>query len=178
MPGVEVAGVQPLDRVQARVGAQRRRELAVADVDRPDLGGAGREQHLAEAAGRGAEVEGDRALRVEPEDVEGVAELQPAARDVRQRVPLDGERRAWADPRRRLRHAHAVDPDGARRDQRLRPRPAVGEPGRHQRLVEPPGHVPSFASRAGVKARAATARHARLGLDAGPTRSPTIGKAP
>ena len=43
----EVAGVQPLDRMHPRVGAERRRELAVADVDGPDLGGAAGEQHLA-----------------------------------------------------------------------------------------------------------------------------------
>ena len=46
-------------------------ELPPADVEGVDVAGAAGEQHVGEAAGRGADVEGDPAGRVEAERVQG-----------------------------------------------------------------------------------------------------------
>ena len=136
--GGEVAGVQALDRVHPRVGGERRRELAVADVDGPDLGGAAGEQDLGEAAGRGAEVERDGARRVEAEDVERVHELQRAARDPGVRVGVDGRgpRRTARAAAGRVAGAPSTRTTPASISARARAR-RRGEAGGDQRLVEP-----------------------------------------
>jgi hypothetical protein len=101
-------------------------------------------------------------------------------------------------------HAQRPDPGGGEIEQRRAPQPASSDhkhPRRAQPLLPRPadlaqhdmpriprdllrceGHpgsplLPCFAIRAGVKARAATAL-ARLGLDAGVNRSPTMDEAP
>ena len=76
--GDEIAGVQPLARDDARVGGEARIKLAVADVDGEHLARAALEQHLREAAGRGAEVERDAAGRRIAEPVEPGDQLQRA----------------------------------------------------------------------------------------------------
>ena len=90
------ARVRALEDGDARVGAQARVELPVADVDRDDASGAALEQDVREAAGRRAEVEAVPPVRVDAERVEAVRELLPAAGDVRRRAP-----RARAGRRRR-----------------------------------------------------------------------------
>ena len=60
---IDVADVLALEHDDARVLAERPRELAVADVDRVDPRGAAAEQHVGEAAGRRADVERDHARR-------------------------------------------------------------------------------------------------------------------
>ena len=60
--------------------AQARVQLPASDVDRIDAPRAAREQHLGEAAGRGADVEADAAGRIEPEMIERGRELHAAAR--------------------------------------------------------------------------------------------------
>ena len=47
----------PFEDEHARIGPQLPVELAVADVERDDVPGAALEQHVGEAAGRGADVE-------------------------------------------------------------------------------------------------------------------------
>ena len=54
---IEVADVLALEHDDARVLAERPRELAVADVDRVDPRRAAAQQHVGEAAGRRADVE-------------------------------------------------------------------------------------------------------------------------
>ena len=77
MPGVEV-----LDDDDARIVAQPPVELPVADVERDDARGAALQQHVGEAAGRGADVERLAAGDGDAEGVERVRELQAAAADV------------------------------------------------------------------------------------------------
>ena len=50
-------------RDDARLAAQPRMQLTAADIDGIDAARAAREQHLGEAAGRGADVEADAAAR-------------------------------------------------------------------------------------------------------------------
>src|SRR5215467_7293142 len=57
----EVAGVDPLEQHDPRVRPELRRELAVADIDGINASYAASEQHVAEAARRGADVECDGA---------------------------------------------------------------------------------------------------------------------
>ena len=64
--GGQRADVGALVHPHPLVGAQRPGQLAVADVDGDDLGGAAAEQHLGEAAGGGAGVEGAAARRRRP----------------------------------------------------------------------------------------------------------------
>ena len=57
-------------------------ELAAADIDRIDFGRSAGDQHVGEAAGRGADIERYRTLRVEAEGIERRRELSSAAGDV------------------------------------------------------------------------------------------------
>ena len=77
-----MARVRALEHDDARVGAQLRVELAVADVDRVHARGAALQQAVGEAAGRRADVEADAARGIEPERVERARELLAAARHV------------------------------------------------------------------------------------------------
>ena len=89
----EIARVDALAHVDARVVAELVGELAVADVDRDDARGAALEQAVGEAAGGRADVEAALALRRDAERVERDAvELVAAARD-EARARGDGERR-------------------------------------------------------------------------------------
>ena len=72
-----------------RVGTQRPGQLPVADVDRDDLGGAGAQQHVGEAAGGGAGVQAAPAGDRQPERRERAsapASLCRRARRSRSRV--------------------------------------------------------------------------------------------
>ena len=71
----EGPGVDPLHGHHARVLAQLLGQLAVADVHRVHPGGAPGEEHIGEAAGRGADIDGHAAGRVDPERVEGGDQL-------------------------------------------------------------------------------------------------------
>ena len=79
----QVPGVEVLDDDHARVVAQRPVDLPVADVERDDARGAALQQHVGEAAGRGADVERLAPVDGDAEGVERVRELEPAAADVR-----------------------------------------------------------------------------------------------
>ena len=81
----------------------------MADIDRRDMGSAALQQHLREAAGRGADVERLAAGGIEAEMVEPGNQLQRRARDIGLRRIVDGDDRsrakrpgrACARPRRR-----------------------------------------------------------------------------
>ena len=79
------ARVDALEHDHARVVAEPRVQLAVADVERDHARGAALQQDVGEAAGRGAEVEAVEPGGVDAEAVERVGELEPGARDVRRR---------------------------------------------------------------------------------------------
>ena len=128
---VEVACVHPLEHDDARIGPQPRVELPVADVDRDDPRGAALQEAVGEPAGGGPEVDAVLASRVDAECVQGMRELLAAARDESRR-PLDLERDVLADLLPRL-----GEPDHeAREHERLRLRPALGEPSLHEHDVE------------------------------------------
>ena len=80
---LEVAHVLAFEHDDARILANRPRELAVADVDRIDLRSAALQQHVGKPAGRRANVESDHATRIDRESVEPFDQLQRAARNVR-----------------------------------------------------------------------------------------------
>ena len=61
-------------------------ELPVGDVERDHPVGAALQQAVGEPAGRGADVEAGAPGDVDPKRVEGVLELDPAARDVALRL--------------------------------------------------------------------------------------------
>ena len=66
-------------------------KLAAADIDRIDFGGSACDQHVAEAAGRGADIERYRTLRVEAEGIERGCELFSAAGNVAARARAQAE---------------------------------------------------------------------------------------
>ena len=76
------ARVRPLEHGDARIGAEPRMELPVADVDRDHARSAALEEDVGEAAGRRADVDAVEPGRVDAERVEPVRELLAAARDV------------------------------------------------------------------------------------------------
>ena len=77
----QVAGVGLFVDHDSKVGAELPRELAVADVDGMDLGGAVGEQDICEAAGGGADVEADAVFRGKGEVGQGMLELEAASGD-------------------------------------------------------------------------------------------------
>ena len=79
------ADIGLLQRHDFRPRAQAVVQLPAADIDRVDLGRAAFEQHLREAAGRGADIEADAAFRIEAEMVERRRQFHAAARDIRMR---------------------------------------------------------------------------------------------
>ena len=103
------------------------------------------EQHLAEAAGRGAEVERHRARRVEPEGVERVHELQ----------------------RRRARPRACGSPPSASRAPGRRPLAAGRAAGRRRPAPPRPRSAPAPAP-GSARARAATSARSSRGLTCRP----------
>jgi hypothetical protein len=82
----EVAGVDAFEQGDAGVFAESLMELAAADVDGDDTGGAVLEEAVGKAAGGGAEVETGEAGGVDGEGAEGGFELEPATADVGERL--------------------------------------------------------------------------------------------
>ena len=112
-------------------------QLAVADVERDHARRAPLQQHVGEAAGRGADVEAVEPRDVDAEGVERVGELVPGPRHVRRRLP-DLELDVIVHLLARLR----VTLDEARQHQRLRLRPRLGEAALDEQDVKPlPGRL-------------------------------------
>src|SRR4051812_23404026 len=78
---IHVADVLALEHDDARVLADRPRELAVADVDRVDTRRTALEEDVGEPTGRGPDVERGHARGLDPERIEPLHELERAARD-------------------------------------------------------------------------------------------------
>ena len=127
----QVAHVRPLEHGHAGILAQLRVELAVADVERDHARGAGLEEAVGEAAGRGADVETVLAGDVEAESLERGSELLAAARD-EARARGDLELRALLDLLAGLR----VPLDAPGEHERLRLRAALGEPALDEQHVQ------------------------------------------
>ena len=101
-----------------------------------DPRGAALQEAVGEASGGGPEVDAVPACRVDAECVQGVRELLAAARDESRR-PLDLERDVLADLLPRLLEAGHE----AGKHERLRLRPALGEPSLHEHDVEAPAGI-------------------------------------
>ena len=99
-------------------------ELAVAHVYGVDAPGAGLQEAVGEAAGGGADVEGDRVLHPAIECRKPGCQFLAAAADVRARRAQQPHVRLGVHARPALRHAPAVHGDLAGQDERLRLRPA------------------------------------------------------
>ena len=110
---IEPARVAILERDDPGVGGKARVQLVVAHVDGIDARRAAVEQHLGEAAGRRADVEGNDAVNGKAEMVERGDQLRGSARDVSVRrarqadggIGGDAGARAASRPRRRSRPA-------------------------------------------------------------------------
>jgi Cys-tRNA(Pro) deacylase len=76
------AGIHALDVRDARVCCQAWMELAMADIDGKDGGGAMLEEAVGETASRGAEIEAGEAGDFDREGAERGLELEPSATDV------------------------------------------------------------------------------------------------
>ena len=129
---VEAADVRPLEDGHARVVAQLRVQLAVADVEGADPGRAGLEEAVGEAAGRGSHVEAMLPGHVEVERVERVRELLAPARD-EARARRDLERRRLLD----LLAGLLVALHASGEDERLRLRAALREAALDKEDVQP-----------------------------------------
>ncbi len=121
-------------------------QLVAADVDRVDEARAARQQHLGEAAGRGAHIEAYPAGRIEQrvgaETVERTRELEGAARHPAMRR-LRAQNRVGADSVRWFGHRHVVGRDQAGNDGGLRLGAALEHATLHQQTIDakPRGHV-------------------------------------
>ncbi len=79
---VEVAAVHPFEADHPGVVAEALVQLVVADIDGVDPRRAAFQQHLGEAAGRGAEVEAGHPRRLDAAGLETRNELESGARDI------------------------------------------------------------------------------------------------
>ena len=130
-----MAGIQTLAQNNARVLAQLPGELAAADIDRIDLGGAAGEQHIGEAAGRSADVEADPTRGIDAEMIERMGELQPAARDPGVVLAPQPQRRVLRQQIARLLDAPLAAEDLAGQDHRRCPAAALDEAALDQQQV-------------------------------------------
>ena len=106
------------------MAVQRGMQLAAADIDREHQAGAVRQQHLGEAAGRGADVEADMILDVDRVVLQRARELDAAARHKGMRG-LRLQHGVGGDGLRRFCDRLVVGDDEAGLDRRARPRPAL-----------------------------------------------------
>ncbi len=167
--GVEGAGVGALERDHAGVFAQPLVQLPVADVDRVNAPGAGLQEAVGEAPGRGADVDRLRAPGVEAvggEGLERAGELEPAARDVRVRIAPQRERRLARNEGAGLVDPHFAQVNAPRDQQGLGPGAA-----RREALFDQE-NIGSFALRLAHRLRALAGAQA---LDAARARAPRQG---
>ena len=134
--GHTLARVHALVDDDARVLAQAPIELALPDVDGVHARGSALQQHIGEATGRRADVDGDLSGHVEAERVEGTGQLVTTARDVLG-TGVDGELGVFRDRRRRPVGATSVNTHRARQDECLSALAAWRESALHQELIEP-----------------------------------------
>ena len=135
--GAQLARVEALEHGHPRVVAQAPVELAAADIDGDHRARAAAQQAVAEASGRGADVDAVESRRVDREAVERRLELEPAAGDV-DPAALDLDRGLLLEHLPRLGGALAAgaDPDERR-------------PGSRSR--QPNGSAPGPVRRAGCR---------------------------
>jgi len=116
--GLEVADVEAFHDDDTWVVAEGPGELAFADVQGVDAGGAALEEDVGEAAGGGAGVEADLVGGIYMEGVQGVGELEAAAGDVGEGF-ADDDLGIWGDEGGRGFGDEAIDGDLAGADEGL-----------------------------------------------------------
>ena len=121
-----------LEHDDARVVANPRMELPVADIQGDHARGPALEQDVREPARRRTKIEAVEAHRIETEGIERVGELEAGTRDVRRR-PLDLERRLVVH----LLAGHRVSRHEPGPHERLGLRATLRETAFHEEDVEP-----------------------------------------
>ncbi len=132
----ERTGVGLLEHGDARILPQFPGELVGADVDREDMRCTVREQDFGEAAGRAADVHRHRASGVEPEVLDRMRQLDPAAPDPRMIAAPDLDRGVLGDLLAGLVDLALGDEHQAGHDQRLRARAALGKAAGHKQVID------------------------------------------
>ena len=133
----QIAGVQALDHRYTRVAANIGMDLAMADIDRRDMGSAALEQDLGEAAGRGADVERFTAGGIEAEMIEPANQLERGARYVALRRIIDGNQALRRNVLAGLAGNDAVDCHRATLDRVAGTRAAGKQTALDEQVVEP-----------------------------------------
>ena len=118
-----------------RPRAQAFMQLPAPDIDCIDTLGAALQQHLREAAGGGADIEADAALRIEAEMIERRGELHAAARHIRMRRRR-AQFRIDRDFFRGLAHRRRVGGDQPGRDRGLRLGAALEQAALDQQAID------------------------------------------
>ena len=121
----------------ARVVPEAGMELTVADVEGVNPRRASREKHVRESARRGAEVETDPPLRLDPEMRQAEVQLHASARNPGMLGLPDFDLGVLRDRRSRFDPLAPNDRNPAREDERLGPRARFGEPALHEDDVQP-----------------------------------------
>ena len=130
------AGRQLFEHDNAMILPQFPRQLIGAGIDRIDTGGAAAEQHIGEAAGGGADIDGDRASHVPAEMGKTVIELDAAARHPGMVTPLHLQRRIRGQRVAGLGDLAVTGKHQAGHHQRLRAGTAFNQPAFHQQLID------------------------------------------
>ena len=146
-----MAGIGLLQVCHARLAGKARMELAGADIDGHHMARAACEQHLREAAGRGADIEalGARHRDLRPE-IERMGELQPGARDPGM-GRLGEDLGVRVERLGRTAHRLAIGADPAGLDGCARRRPALEMAEFDEELVcARKCHLPAFETNRGV----------------------------
>ena len=133
--GVEVAGVGLLVHHHARIGAQLPGKLAMPDIHRMHPRRAMRQQHIREAAGRGAHVQADTPRRRQGEMPQRVLQLDAAARHPGVVLATHLQRCGIRQEVARLGNPALAGKHFARQNQRLGARPAFGQAAVQQELI-------------------------------------------
>ncbi len=108
----------------------------MADIHRVDFRRTAGKQHVGEAAGRGADIDGGQSFHVEPEMLQRVGELHAAARDPGMFLAAYAELGVVGDFGAGLVELLFAAIDQPGHDERLRFRPRFGEAAFDEQLVE------------------------------------------
>lgn len=181
--GGEVAGVDFFEIGDTRVGAEFGVELRAADVDAHDIGGAGLERAVGEAAGGSADVEDVGVAQIEGKALDGAGEFFAAAGDEAWGL-LDGEIEIGGKLAAGFIEAFGAVEDATAHDERFGLGAGGGETARDEEFVEPEffggRHARCFerGERAGSFWRAGDQQVVRPPISARSRRTPVLGQRP
>src|SRR5439155_10731500 len=119
----------------------------MTDIDSGDMAGATLQQHFAEAAGRGADIQAIEVTGRERKTIESVTELEGGARYIGSRIIGNGDEGTFSDRLSWLGDRDPVDRHRAAFDRIACPRARRIEATPDQRFIVPfPGHPASRGS--------------------------------